>query len=141
METHWHITNVLQNFLRKFQLNVILDIRRNDWSYALFWTRTKKIWPKHELFETENYLVVRCTFDTFGQHQHPKFESIFTHNQPNTKLFLNSTKNTTISIIMKLDQHSYIDLKSSYTTPFKYFKQDHWLEFYLKQQLHEKLLE
>ena len=103
METHWHITNVLQNFLRKFQLNVILDIRavvtighmphpefeQSRYSQNMNWLKT------------ENYIVVGCDFDTFGQHQHPKFESIFTHNQTNTKLILISTKNTTIPIIIQ----------------------------------------
>ena len=39
-------------------------------------------------------------FGIFEQHQHPKFESTFTHNQTNINLNLNSIKNTIIPIII-----------------------------------------
>ena len=136
MATHWHITKVLQNFLRKFQLNAIVDIRavvttghmphseleqrrcgqnmnwlktiecyswhlcgRNDWSYASFWTRTKKIYTKHELIELPyrklRFWHIWTTLTSQIQ------INIFTHDQISTKLILNSTKSSTIPIIIQ----------------------------------------
>ena len=47
-------------------------------------------------WKTVNYPIAGCDFGTFGQHQTSQIQINFTHNQTNTKLNLNSIKNTTI---------------------------------------------